>query len=59
MIENDSVFQKFQYICFLKVFYSYSYKCYLVETCFAGLTMIKLIIVNNWFNHYEHTMDGH
>lgn len=36
------------------LFYSYSYKCYVVETWFAGLTMIKPNIVNNWFNHCEH-----
>lgn len=36
------------------LFYSYSYKCYVVETWFAGLTMIKPNIVNNWFNQCEH-----
>lgn len=38
---------------FQLLYSSYSYKCYVEDTCLAGLTMIQPIIVNNWFNHYE------
>lgn len=32
----------------------YMYKCFVMKTCFASLTIIRPYIVNNWFNYYEH-----
>lgn len=58
-IENDWNWhcspEKFKIWFFFRLlFYSYFYKCDVVETCFVGLTVIKSIIVNNLFNHYKH-----
>lgn len=55
MIETDTVLQRIlKYDFFRLLFYSYVYKCDVVETCFVGLTVIKSIIANNLFNHYKH-----
>lgn len=55
MIETDTVLQRIlKYDFFRLLFYSYFYKCDVVETCFVGLTVIKSIIANNLFNHYKH-----
>lgn len=55
MIETDTVLQRIlKYDFFRLLFYSFFYKCDVVETCFVGLTVIKSIIANNLFNHYKH-----
>lgn len=55
MIETDTVLQRIlKYDFFRLLFYSYFYKCDVLETCFVGLTVIKSIIANNLFNHYKH-----
>lgn len=53
VIENNTILRRIKKKIQL-MFSSYSFKSYVVETCFADLTVIKPIIVNSWFNHYKH-----